>query len=162
MDIITGWKSSKWETLRYFSNEMIVLAIFSEEDYFKDTAGFTDHLRNDNPVWYNSYIGEDISREFDFHAHRKKAVWMNLISNVTPSDIKFLFSFLSQRPLTEGTLFPLTFEHCSYCEQLKWVHIHDFETHLIPGGQTCNECASYQYTEEEKTENFSQTIITGL
>ncbi len=164
--VITSWKDLKWETLRYFLNENIILAVFSEEDYFKDTTGFTDPIRRENPLWHSSYIGEDILREFDKHVHRKKAIWMNLMSRVKLSDIKFIFSFLSQRQPNEGKIFPITFTECCFCGEVKWQDLHprtiEKDTHLIPGGQTCDACAKEGYTEQEKEEAFSQTIITGL
>ncbi len=162
---IFSWPSLKWRTLRYFKNYDLILATFSEKDYFQDIVGYQDNFRRECPWWANSFIGEDINREFAKYPDKKKAVWMSYKSELDFINIRYIFSFLYQRDQKEEQ--PVTFDQCCFCDGLTVSVLvpeeeEELDFHLTPGGKTCYACPETEFTEEEKTEEYQKTRITGL
>lgn len=161
-EVIICWKSKKWETLHYFSNHEIIIAVFHEDDYTKDYIGLG--IRDSFPNWKNSWIGEDIKREFNTHEHRKKAVWCKFHNNSDETAvIKYCFSYLtlsSERDKTETIIFDL----CCLCQNvIHWCNRYNCNWHLKPGGESQRDaCPQEDSAEEEKQGNFFTARIQGL
>jgi len=168
MGSISHHRSLCWEGLEFFYNSDIILAVFHHHLYYADLAGKNDLVRSLNPVWNNSYLGEHIQRVFQqgLHCHKKKAVWMKTGFNINPTDIKYIFSFLTLTPLNIGYLKPVTFEQCVLCGEMKWHDIYPSEpkinVHLLSGGDTQSDCLTFIPDDEEKTMLFSHIEFERL
>lgn len=167
-EIITCWKSRKWDSLNYYSNHEIVLALFCSDDFYKDSVGELQH-RVPFIDWKNSWIGEDISREFKRHEHRKKAIWSTRFSSKKEELhlIKFIFSWLTKTPMRKlGKEDAVIFEICPICHNLvEFNQIReDRMKHLTPYGTFLrgHGCQKEYISEEEEEGQFFEARIQGL
>jgi hypothetical protein len=135
--------SCKWSSLLYFNTSDIILATFGEADFYQDIYALSDCRHHSQ--WENSFIGEDIIREFDRHPHKIKVIFIRKERHKTLKDhIIRILNFTSNKNISSNSSpCDSIISQCCNCNNLVNHSLVDRDTcedHIYPNGSVVESC----------------------